>query len=168
MARKTSIAPADGKLAVFLPGLGAVATTFIAGVEMVRRNMAQPIGSLTQLGHIRLGRRDENRNPMISEFVPLAKLDDLVFAAWDPIPDDAYASAKNAGVLQDKHIDPVADFLKSIKPMPAVFDRSYVRRLDGTNVKKGKTKRDLAEQLREDIRNFKKQNNCTRAVMVWC
>jgi myo-inositol-1-phosphate synthase len=168
MARKKTIAPADGKLAVFLPGLGAVATTFIAGVEMVRRGMAQPIGSLTQLGHIRLGRRDEHRNPMISEFVPLAKLDDLVFCAWDPIPDDAYASAKNAGVLQDKHIEPVVDFLKSIKPLPAVFDRSYVRRLDGTNVKKGKTKRALAEQLREDIRNFMKENGCTRAVMVWC
>jgi myo-inositol-1-phosphate synthase len=168
MASKTKITPATGKLAVFLPGLGAVSTTFIAGVEMVRRNMAQPIGSLTQLGHIRLGRRDEHRNPMISEFVSLAKLDDLVFCAWDPIPDDAYASAKNAGVLQDKHIEPVADFLKSIKPLPAVFDRSYVRRLDGTNVKKGKTKRELAEQLRADIRNFKKENGCTRAVMVWC
>jgi myo-inositol-1-phosphate synthase len=168
MAAKHKIAPAEGRLGILTPGLGAVATTFIAGVESIRRGLAEPIGSLTQLGHIRLGRRDENRNPKISEFISLAKLDDIVFGAWDPIPDDAYASAKNAGVLEDRHIEPIANFLKSIKPMPAVFDRSYVRRLDGTNVKKGKTKRDLAEQLREDIRRFKKDNNCSRLVMVWC
>jgi myo-inositol-1-phosphate synthase len=168
MAAKRKIAPPEGKLGVLLPGLGAVATTFIAGVESVRRGLAEPIGSLTQLGHIRLGRRDENRNPKISEFVSLATLDDLVFGAWDPIPDDAYASARNAGVLESRHIEPIANFLKTIKPMPAVFDRQYVRRLDGTNVKKGRTKRDLAEQLREDIRRFKKDNNCSRLVMVWC
>src|SRR5436189_2367569 len=165
---KHNVKEAKGKLGILTPGLGAVATTFIAGVESIRRGLSEPIGSLTQLGHIRLGRRDENRNPLISEFVSLAALDDIVFGAWDPIPDDAYASAKNAGVLEDKDIEPIANFLKSIKPMPAVFDRSYVRRLDGTNVKTGKNKRDLAEQLREDIRRFKKENNYSRLVMVWC
>ena len=165
---ESGIAPANGKLGVLLPGLGAVATTFVAGVEAVRNGLAEPIGSLTQLGHIRLGKRTDDRNPMISELVPLSRLDQLVFGAWDPIPDDAYASAVNAGVLERGHIDPIADFLKSIQPMPAVFDRSYVRRLDGTNVKKGATKRDLAEQLREDIRRFKQENGCERLVTVWC
>jgi myo-inositol-1-phosphate synthase len=148
--------------------MGAVATTFIAGVESIRRGLSLPIGSLTQLGHIRLGKRTDNRNPMINELVSLAKLDDLVFGGWDPIPDNALVAARKAGVLQDKHIDPIADFLENIKPMPAVFDQNYVKKLVGTNVKKGKTKRDLAEQLREDIRNFKKQNKCDRLVMVWC
>jgi myo-inositol-1-phosphate synthase len=165
---ESGIASANGKLGVLLPGLGAVATTFVAGVEAVRNGLAEPIGSLTQLGHIRLGKRTDDRNPMISELVPLSRLDQLVFGAWDPIPDDAYASAVNAGVLERGHIDPIADFLKSIQPMPAVFDRSYVRRLDGTNVKKGATKRDLAEQLREDIRRFKQENGCERLVTVWC
>ena len=162
------IAPADGKLGVLLPGMGAVATTFIAGVEAIRRGMAEPVGSLTQMGHIRLGKRTDNRNPKVSELVSLASLDDLVFGGWDPIPDNALVAARRAGVLQDKHIDPIADFLEKIKPMPAVFDQNYVKKLIGTNVKKGKNKRDLAEQLREDIRNFKKENNCTRLVMVWC
>ncbi|HEY0672006.1 MAG TPA: inositol-3-phosphate synthase, partial [Longimicrobiales bacterium] len=162
------IPPASGKLGVLLPGMGAVATTFIAGVEAVRRGLALPIGSLTQLGHIRLGKRTDNRNPLISELVPLAKLEDLVFGGWDPIPDNALEAARKAGVLQAEHIDPIADFLAGIKPMPAVFDKNYVKKLDGTNVKKGKNKRDLAEQLRADIRNFKQQNNCDRLVMVWC
>jgi len=153
---------------VLLPGLGAVATTFIAGVEAVRRGRAQPIGSLTQMAHIRLGRRTERRQPKIKDFVPLASLDQLVFGAWDPIPDDAYESALKAGVLDRRDLDPIADFLKGIRPMPAVFDKAYVRRLDGENVKKGKTKRDLAEQLREDIRRFKAEHGCDRLVMVWC
>nr|PZN89482.1 MAG: inositol-3-phosphate synthase [bacterium] len=168
MAQGRRIAPAEGRLGVLLPGLGAVATTFIAGVEAVRRGRAQPIGSLTQMAHIRLGRRTERRQPKIKDFVPLASLDQLVFGAWDPIPDDAYESALKAGVLDRRDLDPIADFLKGIRPMPAVFDKAYVRRLDGENVKKGKTKRDLAEQLREDIRRFKAEHGCDRLVMVWC
>jgi myo-inositol-1-phosphate synthase len=163
-----TIRPAEGKLGVLLVGLGAVATTFVAGVENVRRGRAKPIGSLTQMATIRLGRRTEQRAPLIKDFIPLAALDDLVFGAWDPIPDDAYDSAKVAGVLDGHHIEPIADFLKSIKPMPAVFDQAYVKRLNGTNVKTGKTKRDLAEQLRADIRAFKKQHGCDRLVLVWC
>ncbi|MGH7507637.1 MAG: inositol-3-phosphate synthase, partial [Longimicrobiales bacterium] len=165
---ETKIAPANGKLGVLMPGLGAVSTTFIAGVEAVRHGLAQPIGSLTQQAHIRLGKRTEERSPLIRDFVPLAGLDQLAFGAWDPIADDAYESAVAAGVLERKHLDPIADQLKSIAPMPAVFDRNYVRRLDGTNVKQGTTKRELAEQLREDIRRFKREQSCERVVMVWC
>src|SRR5687768_3902832 len=163
------IRPAQGKLGILLPGMGAVATTFIAGVEAVRRGMAQPIGSLTQLAHIRLGKRTEGRNPFIKEFVPLAMLDDIVFGGWDPIPDNAYESALNARVLNKyEHIEPIADFLKSIKPMPAVFDQHYVTRIDGVNVKQGATKRELGEQLRQDIRDFRAQHDCDRLVMIWC
>jgi myo-inositol-1-phosphate synthase len=163
-----TVAPAEGKLGVLLVGLGAVATTYIAGVENVRRRAATPIGSLAELGTIRLGKRTDHRTPRIREFVPLAKLDDLVFGAWDPIPDDAYQSAKVAGVLEDRHIEPIADFLKAIKPMPAVFDQQYVKRLNGPNVKQGKGKRDLAEQLRKDMREFKQRSGCSRLVVVWC
>jgi myo-inositol-1-phosphate synthase len=163
------VKPAHGTLGVLLPGMGAVATTFIAGVEAVRRGMAEPIGSLTQLAHIRLGKRTDDRNPFIREFVPLSGLDDLVFGGWDPIPDNAYESALNAGVLNKyEHIEPIADFLKGIEPMPAVFDNRYVTRIDGTNVKTGSTKRDLGEQLRQDIRDFKATHGCDRLVMVWC
>src|SRR6188472_2490668 len=165
---KPEIKPATGKLGILTPGLGAVATTFIAGVESVRRGLANPIGSLTQMGTIRLGKRTENRSPLIKDFVSLADLNDIVFGAWDPIPDDAYTAAKKAGVLEDRDIEPISDFLKSIKPMPAVFDNKYVTRIHGTNVKKGKTKRDLAEQLRQDIRDFKTRNKCDRVVIVWC
>jgi myo-inositol-1-phosphate synthase len=165
---ETRIAPGGGKLGVLLPGLGAVATTFVAGVEAVRRGLAEPIGSLSQIGHIRLGKRTDDRNPLIRELVPLAGLDQLEFGAWDPIPDDAYDSAVNSGVLERTHLDPIADFLRGVKPMPAVFDRSYVRRLDGTNVKTGGSKRDLAEQLRDDIRTFKRDRGCDRLVTVWC
>ncbi|MBX6363565.1 MAG: inositol-3-phosphate synthase [Gemmatimonadetes bacterium] len=168
MSRRTDIKPAEGKLGVLLVGLGAVATTFVAGVEAVRRGRAQPIGSLTQLGHIRLGKRTENRNPLIKEFVPLAALDDLVFGAWDPIPDNAYEAAVKAGVLEARDLEPSREFLESIRPMPAVFDKSYVRNLDGENVKRGKNKRELAEQLREDIRRFKEEHGCSRLVTVWC
>ena len=167
-ANRKEVAPADGKLGVLLVGLGAVATTFIAGVENVRRGDATPVGSLGEMATIRLGKRTESRSPLIKDFVPLASLDNMVFGAWDPIPDNAYESAKVAGVLEARHLDPIKDFLSGIKPMPAVFDRKYVKRLEGKNVKKGKTKRDLGEQLREDIRNFKQQNGCDRLVMVWC
>ena len=160
--------PATGRLGVLTPGLGAVATTFIAGVESVRRGLSRPIGSLTQMATIRLGKRTDKRSPYIKDFAPLATLDDLVFGAWDPIPDDALTAARKAGVLQEKHLEPIADFLAAIKPMPAVFDQKYVSRLSGTNVKKGKSKRDLAEQLRQDIRDFKARHKLDRVVMVWC
>jgi len=161
------VAPAKGKLGVMLVGLGAVSTTFIAGVENIRRGTALPIGSLSQMGTIRLGKRTEKRAPKIKDFVPLARLEDLVFTAWDPIPDDAYSAAKKAGVLEAPHLEPIADFLKGIKPTTAAFDQNYVKRLTGTNVKRGKNKRDLAEQLRQDIRDFKKRSGADRLVMVW-
>jgi len=164
----SKIRPATGRLGIITPGLGAVATTFIAGVESVRRGLSQPVGSLTQMATIRLGKRAENRVPLIKEFVPLADLKDIVFGAWDPIPDDAYTAAKKAGVLEDRHLEPIADYLKGIKPMPAVFENKYVTRIHGTNVKKGKNKRDLAEQLRQDIRDFKEKNKLDRVVIVWC
>ncbi len=160
--------PADGRLGVLLPGMGAVATTFMAGVESVRRGLSQPIGSLTQLATIRLGKRTDQRSPLIRDFVPLAGLDDLAFGGWDPIPDDALTAAHKCGVLDDKDLAPIADFLKEIEPMPAVFDRHYVTRIDGTNLKKGKTKRDLAEQLRQDIVDFRALHRLDRVVMVWC
>jgi myo-inositol-1-phosphate synthase len=161
-------APATGKLAIFTPGLGAVATTFIAGVERVRRGLSVPIGSLSQMATIRLGKRTDGRSPLIKDFVSLAKLDDIVFGAWDPIPDTAYESAMNAGVLDKSDIEPIADFLKSIKPMPAVFESRYVTRITrATNVKTGKNKRDLAEQIRADIRNVMQSSGATRGVMVW-
>lgn len=168
MKQDSRVTPAEGRLGVLLPGLGAVATTFIAGVETVRRGLGQPIGSLTQLAHIRLGRRTEGRQPKIRDFVPLAGLDALEFGAWDPIPDDAYESARGAGVLDSKDLEPIADFLRGIRPMPAVFDSSYVRRLSGENVKEGRNKRELGEQLREDIRNFGESRQCERMVMIWC
>jgi myo-inositol-1-phosphate synthase len=163
-----SIRPATGRLGILTPGLGAVSTTFMAGVESIRRGLSKPIGSLTQMSTIRLGKRTDNRAPLIKDFVPLAQLDDIVFGAWDPIPDDAYAAAKNAGVLDDKHLEPLKEFLSAIKPMPAVFENKFVTRIHGTNVKQGKTKRDLAEQLRQDIRDFKANNKLDRVVIVWC
>ena len=167
-SRGTSVAPAAGRLGVLLPGLGAVSTTFIAGVESVRRGRSKPIGSLTQMATIRLGKRTDGRSPLIREFVPLADLDDMVFGAWDPIPDDALTAARTAGVLDERDIEPIADFLSGIQPMPAAFDSQYVSRIHGTNVKRGKTKRDLAEQLRQDIRDFRTKNSCDRMVIVWC
>jgi len=165
----TEIRPATGKLGVLLPGFGAVATTFVAGVEAARRGIAQPIGSLTQLSTIRLGKRTESRTPLIKDFVPLAGLKDLVFGSWDPIPDDGYQSAVRAGVLhKERHLDPIKDFLSAIKPMPAAFDHAYVKKLDGPNKKKAATKKELAEAIRADIRKFKKDNGCDRLVMVWC
>ena len=162
------IAPATGRLGILTPGLGAVATTFMAGVESIRRGQSAPIGSLTQMATIRLGAREERRSPLIRDFVPLAALDDLVFGAWDPIPDDALTAARKAGVLEAAHLEPVAGFLSGIRPMPAVFDHAYVPRLRGENVKRGTTKRDLAEQLRADIRAFKAAHGLDRVVVVWC
>ncbi len=164
-----TIAPANGKLGVLCVGLGAVASTFIAGVELARRGLARPFGSLTQLATIRLGKRTEGRAPLIRDFVPLASLDDLVFTAWDPVPDDAYRSCLHCGVFNRyEHVEPIRDFLEQIAPMPAVFDQSYVKRLHGTNVKHGKTKRELAEQLRQDIREFRTRTGVDRCVVVWC
>jgi myo-inositol-1-phosphate synthase len=162
------IAPAAGRLGILTPGLGAVATTFMAGVESIRRGQSAPIGSLTQMATIRLGAREERRSPLIRDFVPLAALDDLVFGAWDPIPDDALTAARKAGVLEAAHLEPLAGFLSGIRPMPAVFDNAYVPRLRGENVKRGTTKRDLAEQLRADIRAFKAAHGLDRVVVVWC
>jgi myo-inositol-1-phosphate synthase len=154
----SEIRPAEGKLGVLLPGFGAVATTFVAGVEAARQGLAAPIGSLTQMNTIRLGKRTENRTPLIKDFVPLSGLEDIVFGAWDPIADDGYESAVNAGVLdRHKHIEPIKDFLSSIEPMPAAFDPRYVKKLTGPNVKKGANKRELAEQIREDIRRSRRR-----------
>ena len=162
-------APADGKVGVLLPGLGAVATTVVAGVEAVRQGLAQPFGSLTQMNTVRLGKRTEERTPLIRDLVDIAGLDQLVFGAWDPIPDDAYESSVNAGVLdRTTHLDPIRSFLQSVKPMPAVFDTAYVKRLDGPNRKTGANRMELAEALRGDIRRFKAENGCARAVMIWC
>jgi myo-inositol-1-phosphate synthase len=162
------ISPPTGKLGVLLPGLGAVATTFIAGVLNVRKGLAKPIGSLTQMGTIRLGKRTEKRSPLIKDFVPLASLDDLFFGGWDIFPDNMYEAAKNAAVLQDRHLDPIKDELSAIQPMKAVFSPDYVKRLHGTYIKEGANKMELAEQLREDIRRFKAENGCDRLVMIWC
>jgi len=162
------IAPARGKLGVLLVGLGAVSTTFIAGVLAIRKGLAKPIGSLTQMGTVRLGKRTDNRTPKISDVVPLAKLDDLVFGGWDIFNDDCYAAARTAGVIEPSLLDQVRPELEKIRPWPAVFDQRYVKRLDGPNVKKGKNKKDLAEQVVADIRKFKADNNLDRMVMVWC
>src|SRR5918911_2854072 len=158
------IAPARGKLGVLLVGLGAVSTTTIAGVFAIRKGLAKPIGSLTQMGTLRLGKRTEGRSPRIGDVVPLSNLDDLVFGGWDIFEDDCYAAARTAGVIEPSLLDEVRRDLEKIRPWPAVFDRRYVKRLDGPNVKKGRTKRDLAEQVMEDIRRFKQDNNLDRLV----
>ena len=168
MPAPVAIAPARGKLGVLLVGLGAVSTTTIAGVFAIRKGLAQPIGSLTQMGTVRLGKRTEARSPKISEMVPLASLDDLVFGGWDLFDDDCYAAARTAGVVEPALLDQVRPELERIRPWPAVFDRQYVKRLDGPNVKKGRTKRDLAEQIVDDIRRFKAEQQLDRLVMVWC
>src|SRR5579863_696449 len=160
------IAPATGKLGIMVVGLGAVATTMIAGVEAVRRGLAKPIGSLTQMGTIRLGKRTDNKSPLIRDFVPLADLNDVVFTGWDIFEDNVYESAAHAKVLEKETLEQLRPYLETIKPLPAVFDQFYVKRLHGTHVKKGKNKRDLAEQVRADIQNFKK--TVDRVVMIWC
>ena len=168
MMENPEISPPEGRLGVLLPGMGAVATTTVAGVLLARKGLATPIGSLTQMNTIRLGQRTDNRTPLIKDFIALAELDDIVFGGWDPIPDNAYESAVNAGVLSAQHLDPIRDELSAIAPMPAAFDTEYVTRLDGPNKKTGANKREIAESLREDIRKFKAENECNRLVMVWC
>ena len=166
--KNPEIAPATGKLGILLVGLGAVSTTTIAGVLAVRKGLANPIGSLTQMGTIRLGKRTEGRSPKINETVPLVNLDNVVFGGWDIFDENSYQAARTAGVLETSLLDQIKPELEAIKPMTAVFDQRYVKRLDGPNVKKGRNKKDLAEQLRADIRTFKKDNNLDRLVMVWC
>ena len=163
-----SVEEPKGKLGVLIPGMGAVATTFMAGVEAIRQNLASPIGSLTQMGTIRLGKRTDKRTPLIKDFVPLAKLDDLVFGGWDLFKDNAYQAALKAGVLKRTHLDPIKGFLQRIRPMPAVFEQKFVKNLHGENVKKGRNKMHLAEQLMDDIRKFKKQHRLSRVIMIWC
>jgi myo-inositol-1-phosphate synthase len=162
------IAEPKGRLGVLLVGMGAVTTTFIAGVEALRKGLAKPIGSLTQMGTIRLGKRTEGRSPLIKDFVPLAEIDDLVFGAWDIFEENCYDAAMQAGVIEKELLVQLKSQLSKIKPMPAVFEQDYVKRLSGTHIKKGKTKMDLARQLMEDIANFKKKNRCSRMVMIWC
>jgi len=162
-----TVAPADGRLGVLCVGLGAVTTTFIAGVELARSGGGSPIGSLAEMGTIRLGKRTDERAPLVRDFVPLTSLDDLVFAAWDPYPDDAYVSAANAGVLDShRHLEPIGDFLRGIQPHQAAFDPSFVRNLDGDNVKVG-SRRELAEAIRGDIREFREREGVDRMVMIW-
>ena len=168
MANKgVDIAPAEGKLGILLVGLGAVSTTLVAGVEAIRRGISEPVGSLTQMGTIRLGKRTDNKVPKIKDFVPIASLDDIVFGAWDIFSDNAFDAAMNAGVLEKDLLNQVSEQLSSLKPMPAVFEQNYVKRLHGENVKTGKSKMELAEQLIEDIARFKAENGCDRLVMVW-
>jgi myo-inositol-1-phosphate synthase len=168
MGKLVDIAPAKGKLGVLTPGMGAVATTFMAGVFAIRKGLAEPIGSLTQMGTIRLGRRDQNRSPMIRDFVPLAGLDDLVFGGWDIFTDNAYEAAVKAGVLERSLLDQIRPELEAIRPMTAVFDQHYVKKLDGPNVKREGTLMDKAEALKEDIRAFRQRSGADRVVMIWC
>ena len=163
-----TIAPADGRLGVLIPGLGAVSSTFIAGVEAVKRGLGQPVGSLTQLGTIRLGKRTEGRTPRIKDFVPLTPLECLSFGAWDIYEDNAYEAATRARVLDPVLLDQLKEPLSAVEPMKAVFDQNYVKRIDGPNVKSGTNKMELAEALMEDIKEFKRRNGCNRLVMIWC
>jgi myo-inositol-1-phosphate synthase len=162
------IAPADGTLGVLIPGIGAVSTTFMAGVEAIKRGLGVPVGSLTQLATIRLGKRTDGRSPMIKDFVPLAGLNDLVFGGWDIYEDTAYEAASNAKVLNKDLLAQVKEPLSSIRPMKAVFDSEYIRRINGPNVKTEGTKMDKAQMLMDDIEQFRKKNNCSRLVMIWC
>lgn len=165
---ENQVRPADGKLGILMPGLGAVATTMIAGVEAIKKGLSKPVGSLSQMGNIRLGKRTEDRNPLIKDFVPLAGLNDIVFGGWDVYTDNVYEAAVNAKVLDAATLQAIRPELEAIKPMKAVFDREYVKNLDGNNIKKGLDRYQLAEALIEDIQQFKDQNNCNRIVMVWC
>jgi myo-inositol-1-phosphate synthase len=163
-----TIEKAEGKLGILTPGLGAVATTLIAGVEAVKKNLAQPVGSLTQMGNIRLGKRTENRYPKIKDFVPLADLNDIVFGGWDVYNDNVFEAAMKAKVLEPMMLHAVKAELEAVKPMKAVFDRSYVSNLDGDHIKQAATKADLAKMVMDDIENFKEANDCSRMVVVWC
>ncbi|UCF94083.1 MAG: inositol-3-phosphate synthase [Desulfobacterales bacterium] len=168
MKKNINILPATGKLGILTPGMGAVATTLVAGVYAIQRGLGKPIGSLTQMGTIRLGKRTDKRVPFIKDFVPLTDLEDLVFGGWDIFEDNMYEAAIKASVLDNGTLDKIRLELENIKPMPAVFDKDYVKRLNGTFIKKGKTKMDLAQQIREDICNFKTTNRLDRLVMIWC
>ena len=168
MQGSRQIAPATGRLGILLAGLGAVSTTLIAGVHAIRKGLAAPTGSLTQMGTIRLGKRTDGRSPLIKDFVPLAALDDLVFGGWDIFEDNCYQAACNAEVLRRGQLDQVRPELEAVQPWPAVFDQAYVKKLDGPNVKTGSSKRDLAEQLRADIRRFREAQGVERLVLVWC
>lgn len=160
--------PAEGKLAILMPGLGAVATTLIAGVEAIKKGKSEPIGSLTQMSTIRIGKRTDNKNPVIRDFVPLTKLNDIVFGGWDIYEDNVYEAAANAGVLERLQLEDLKTELEKIKPMPAVFSQDYVKNIHGSNVKKTQSKVELAQELMNDILRFKEENNCARVVMVWC
>jgi myo-inositol-1-phosphate synthase len=162
------IRPAEGKLGILLPGMGAVATTFLAGVEAIRRGIGKPIGSLTQMGTVRLGKRTDDRSPLIKDFVPLARLEDIEFGGWDVYPDSAYEAARKAGVLEASLLEPLKGFLEGLRPWSAAFDPQYVKKLSGTNVKQSKSKRDLAEQVSADIARFRKEKGLSRLAMVWC
>jgi myo-inositol-1-phosphate synthase len=168
MGKPVDIAPAKGKLGVLTPGMGAVATTFMAGVFAVRKGLAEPVGSLTQMGTVRLGKRTENRSPRIKDFVPLAPIEDLVFGGWDIFTDNAYEAAVKAGVLERKLLDPIRPELESVRPMTAVFDKRFVKKLDGPNVKREGTLWDKAEAVKADIRAFREQSGADRVVMIWC
>lgn len=165
---QVKIAPPTGRLGVLLPGIGAVSTTFIAGVEAVKRGLAEPIGSLTQMGRLRLGKRSEKRDAAIKDFVPLANLESLCFGGWDIFEDNAYEAASKAKVLEASLLEKIKEPLQAVRPYPAVFDSSYVTQIDGHHKKAGHTKKELAERLREDIRDFKQKNACDRLVMIWC
>jgi len=166
--QQINVKPASGRLGILTPGMGAVSTTFMAGVISARKGLSKPIGSLTEMGYIRLGKRTEKRQSLIREFLPFARLDDIVFGGWDIFTDNAYEAASKARVLRPEHLDPIKEEMTQIKPMAAVFDPAFVKNISGPNIKKGKNKLDLADQLRADIRNFKKNNNCERLVLVWC
>ena len=168
MPQPLQIAPASGRLGILTPGMGAVASTAYAGVLAARQGLAVPIGSLTQMAHIRLGRREDGRNPLIRDFAPLAQLDDLVFGGWDPISPNALEAARTAGVLEERDLAPLSGELEGINAMPAVFDQRWVKRLDGVRVKTGESKWDLAQQLIADIQAFAETNGCDRLVAVWC
>ena len=168
LQKNVQVRPAGGKLGILLPGMGAVATTFIAGVQAIRRGLGTPIGSLTQLGHIRIGKRTDGKSPAIKDYVSLASLDDIVFGGWDIFPDNAYQAAVRAGVLDTRLLDQLKAELEAIKPMPAVFEQAFVKKLDGPNKKTGTSKMDLANQVMADIKAFKETNGCDRLVAVWC
>ncbi|MCX8044227.1 MAG: inositol-3-phosphate synthase [Desulfobacterota bacterium] len=166
--KKITIAQPTGKLGILIPGMGAVTTTFLAGLESLRRGLYPPYGSLAQMGHIRLGRRDLGRQPRIKDVVPLARLEDIECAGWDVFPDNCYQAAQKAGVLTPEQIETVKDYLCAIQPMPAVFDRRFVKKLDGPNVKRGKTLWDKHLMLEEDIAEFRARTKAQRLVMIWC
>lgn len=168
LEQPVEIKEAQGKLGVLMPGLGAVGTTLVAGVELIKKGESKPFGSLTQMGTIRLGKRTENHSPLIKEFISLANLDDLVFGTWDIFEDNGYEAACKAGVLELSDLNKIKPELQSIKPMKAIFDSKYVERLDGPNKKLAKSKMDLAEQLMSEIQQFQKDNDVNRTVMIWC